>query len=231
MVEIIMNGENTSTNILKNTSYTVYIHKFPNGKVYIGITGQKPNRRWRNGEGYKNKQKLVYRAINKYGWDNIEHLILFKNLTHEEAEQKEIELIKSFKANNPQYGYNAESGGSTQKHLSGATKEKLRQANLGKKHSADTRKKISEGNKGKRHLTEEQLKKMRAGRKYQFAIWNKGKTVDSGKHVTQYTKDGVFVKEWINAHEAQQALGIPHIYNVCNGKRKTAGGFVWRYSP
>ena len=207
----------------------MYMHKFPNNKVYIGITGQEPNRRWRNGKGYKNKQQLVYRAINKYGWDNIEHLILFENLTHEEAEQKEKELIKFFQATDPQYGYNAESGGSTKKHLSEATKAKLRQINLGKKHSAETRKKISESNKGKRRMTEEQLKKMRAGRKYQSPVWNKGKTVDSGKHVMQYTKDGVFVKEWINMYAAQQALGISHIYSVCNGKRKTAGGFVWKY--
>jgi predicted GIY-YIG superfamily endonuclease len=103
MVGIIMNGENTSTNISKNTSYTVYIHKFPNGKVYIGITGQKPDRRWRNGEGYKNKQKLVYRAINKYGWDNIEHKIVATGLTKDEADCMEIALISKYKRQNRSY--------------------------------------------------------------------------------------------------------------------------------
>lgn len=29
--------------------YTVYKHTTPSGKVYIGITGQKPERRWQNG--------------------------------------------------------------------------------------------------------------------------------------------------------------------------------------
>lgn len=28
--------------------FYVYIHTFPNKKVYIGITHQNPNRRWRN---------------------------------------------------------------------------------------------------------------------------------------------------------------------------------------
>ena len=55
-------------------SYTVYKHTFPNNKVYIGITSQSVSRRWRNGEGYRNKQQLIYRAILKYGWDNIKHI-------------------------------------------------------------------------------------------------------------------------------------------------------------
>ena len=29
-------------------NYKVYIHIFPNNKVYIGITSQKPKRRWNN---------------------------------------------------------------------------------------------------------------------------------------------------------------------------------------
>lgn len=29
--------------------YSVYKHTFPNGKVYIGMTGQEPEKRWANG--------------------------------------------------------------------------------------------------------------------------------------------------------------------------------------
>ena len=47
-------------------NYKLYIHKFPNGKVYVGITSQDVGERWRHGEGYKDQ--LVYRAILKYGW-------------------------------------------------------------------------------------------------------------------------------------------------------------------
>ena len=52
--------------------YIVYQHKNKiNGKVYIGITMQDPERRWRHGEGYKSSPHF-YAAIQKYGWDNFE---------------------------------------------------------------------------------------------------------------------------------------------------------------
>ena len=46
--------------------YTIYIHKNKiNGKVYIGQTSQKPEKRWDNGRGYEtsSKVKLVYKII------------------------------------------------------------------------------------------------------------------------------------------------------------------------
>ena len=84
-----------------NENYKVYMHRFPNGKIYIGITCQNPEERWRGGTGYK--AQLVHRAIEKYGWDAIQHIILFDGLCKEEAEQKEIELIKLFSSNNPEF--------------------------------------------------------------------------------------------------------------------------------
>lgn len=51
------------------------------------------------------------------------------------------------------------------------------------------------------------------------------------KPILQYTKDGKFVARWEGAKEAEKALGISdgNIWMCCNLKRKTAGGFVWRY--
>lgn len=67
-----------------------------NGKVYIGQTCQKPEERWRNGEGYFG-QGLFYNAIKKYGWDNFQHDILEDNiLTLEETNEKEKYYIKQF---------------------------------------------------------------------------------------------------------------------------------------
>lgn len=90
------------------------------------------------------------RAINKYGWNNIKHEILFQGLTKLEAENKEIELIDLYKSDQREYGYNIQHGGSS----------------IGK-HSEETKRKIGKANKGKpswfagKHHTQETKEKMR----------------------------------------------------------------------
>lgn len=91
--------------------YSVYRHTCPNGKVYIGITKQKPERRWGNGgRGYK-ENEYFYRAIQKYGWDNIRHEIIAKGLTEDEAATMEIDLISRYRATDRSCGYNRHFGG------------------------------------------------------------------------------------------------------------------------
>lgn len=41
---------------LLHETYCVYIHKFPNNKVYVGMTSD-IKRRWQNGLGYKENEK------------------------------------------------------------------------------------------------------------------------------------------------------------------------------
>ena len=92
-------------------NFCVYKHTCPNDKVYIGVTSKKPDYRWgKNGSGYK-KQPHFWRAIQKYGWENIKHEILFENLTKEEACEKEIELIDLYNSTDVNYGYNKSTGG------------------------------------------------------------------------------------------------------------------------
>lgn len=88
----------------------IYKHTCPNGKVYIGQTKQKPERRWQHGNGYK-ENDYFYRAIKKYGWNNIKHEILADDLATEEANELEIQLISQYKANDRSCGYNRHSGG------------------------------------------------------------------------------------------------------------------------
>lgn len=86
-------------------NYLVYKHTTPNEKVYIGITSQSTYDRWgKNGRRYSGQP--FHKAIKKYGWDNINHEILFENLSKEEAEAKEVELIDFYKSNQKEYGYN-----------------------------------------------------------------------------------------------------------------------------
>lgn len=91
--------------------YCVYKHtNLINQKVYIGITSDNPNSRWKNGRGYKN-QPYFWSAITKYGWENFKHEILFDNLSEEEACQKEIELISFYNTRDKEFGYNISLGG------------------------------------------------------------------------------------------------------------------------
>lgn len=90
-------------------NYKVYLHIFPNNKKYVGITKQEVNKRWSNGKHYKNQ--MVGNAIKKYGWDNIEHKIVATNLNKQDACKLEQELIKKYKSNQKEYGYNLSIGG------------------------------------------------------------------------------------------------------------------------
>lgn len=96
---------------MEENIWCVYKHTTPSGKVYIGITSQKPERRWRNGHGYGNCVAF-WNAIQKYGWDNIKHEILENNLSNEDACEKEKLYIEQYQSTNPKYGYNITSGGS-----------------------------------------------------------------------------------------------------------------------
>ena len=201
-------------------TYTVYMHISPSDKRYIGITKRNPVKRW----GYKGycykHNKYFYRAINKYGWDNFQHLILFSNLTKEEAEKKEIELIAEYKATDPQFGYNIENGGNT----------------IGT-HSESTRRKISEYHKGK-HLTEDGKRRISEANKGRIA-WNKGVHWSEEYKINNAMKQKrtpVICVE-TNQHfygisDAERKTGIDKssIARACKGQVPRAGGYHWKYA-
>ena len=93
--------------------YTVYVHIDPEGKRYYGATKQKVSQRWRNGTRYK-ENKYFTDAIERYGWNNFEHIIVAKGLTDEEAYWLEEELIKVYDTINPTKGYNIEKVANTE---------------------------------------------------------------------------------------------------------------------
>ena len=225
------------------------MHISPSGKKYIGITGQNVERRWGNGSGYKNCISF-YRAIEKYGWDNIKHIILYSGLRKEDAEHKEIELIKEYNTTDSRYGYNIENGGSTIGKHSVETKKKIGIANKGNispfkgvPRSEETKKKISEKNKvalkgnipwnkgikcGSSwnkgiELSEEHKKKLSEAKK--------GKPSRRIKSILQYDKDNNFIAKYESLTIAGQTIGgdIRNISACCLGKKKTAYGYVWRY--
>ena len=75
---------------MKN-NYSVYQHVTPDGMYYFGATNN-IKRRWSsNGAGYKTTS--LYPYIEKFGWDNIQHIILFRDQTKENSLWMEDFLI------------------------------------------------------------------------------------------------------------------------------------------
>ena len=85
------------------------------------------------------------------------------------------------------------------------------------KRTEEYRRKISEANIGK-HLSEEHKKKIREN--------------TPSKPVLQFSKDGIFIAEYSSLMEAERNTGCPNsnICKCCMGKRKSTGGYIWRYA-
>ena len=149
----------------RKMEYIVYMHTCPNKKVYIGITSLSTKERWKNGKGYKSNTHFT-NAIEKYGWENITHSILFSGLTKQEAEKIEIELIKKYDSTNPQKGYNLRFGGNATS-VSSETRQKMSKSHIGLTASDETKQKLSMMRMGEnnpnfgKHPSEETLEKQR----------------------------------------------------------------------
>lgn len=86
--------------------HKVYLHLFPNGKRYYGYAHRELNTRFgKNGINYS-YQPPIWNAIQKYGWENIEHILVGKYSTEKEAKAVETKMIRKYCTSNPLYGYN-----------------------------------------------------------------------------------------------------------------------------
>lgn len=209
-------------------NYKVYIHKFPNGKAYVGITRQEPKVRWGGGNGYV-RNEYMHRAIKKYGWENIEHIILFDGLSEEDACEIEKSLIKKYRTNEKEFGYNIESGGQCS-NLAESTKQKLREAHIGKSASEETREKMRASRN--RFISENPEEYKKIMENMMLAVEKAAEL--KRKPVIQYDLDGKFLAVWNSTREAERVLGIhhSHIAECCNKlpKHNTAGGYRWEYA-
>lgn len=229
----------------KNKRYVVYKHTSPNGKCYIGMTRQNPpEKRWGyNGNGYCDNEHFS-RAISKYSWENIKHEILFTNLTKEEAEQKEIELIAFYDSMNPDKGYNMTPGGSYNVNVVlKPVKQYTAEGVFIQEYECIKYGAIATNiNKSAISLCCNNKAKLAGGYIWQFSdveltkehiAWcNSDKRSENRISVCQYLKNGNFVKEYesLTAASVETGIDLCIIIMACKGEYKTAGGYIWRYA-
>ena len=196
--------------------YKVYMHtNLINNKKYIGITKQNLNARFKNGKGYVECDRF-WNAIQKYGWSNFKHEILLCNLTKEQAEMFEIGLIKYYKSNNDNFGYNISAGGG----IISDDRYGYKNPMYGKNQSSETRKRISDAQKGRKnhmygkHISEEVKNKIR-------------KSQNLNKKVICIETGEIF--DSIRCAGKKLELHHQTIGEVCRGKHKTTGGLHFKY--
>lgn len=230
----------------EDRNYCVYCHTNKvNGKRYIGLTGDKPEIRWRNGANHTYNE-YFRRSIQKYGWDNFIHEVLFDNLTFGEACELEKEFIAKYNTTNRELGYNMTSGGEgvsgyhfseeTKKKISKTQKDRFRDKTkcpmygrcgklnprYGTHHSNETKKKIGDGNRGKK-VSFETRKRMSEGQ-----LNSKDKKRIKVAQINKITDE--LIKIYPSIRIASEETGIREngISAVINGRQKTAGGFKWK---
>lgn len=224
----------------KQETWCVYMHtNIINNKKYIGITKKSPKKRWGcKGYGYKKSQPVFWNAIQKYGWDNFEHEILFNNLSQKEAQEKEIELIAKYKTNcrrydSPEYGYNMTDGGEgmngnfptakTREKMSASHRDRIKNETWEEKEKRHLR---MCGNTnpfyGKKHTEETKgiissKAKERLKNKQNHPRYNKSPSIESRikssfshkkSPVIQFDMDGNFIAEYSGIIEAHRKTNV-----------------------
>ena len=185
--------------------YTVYAHRnLKNGKSYVGMTSREPKRRWDNGNGYQRHPKM-WKDIQNSDWNkDWEHSIIRQFKDKQEALKYEAFLIAML--DTVRNGYNISSYGGSSYKRTDETRKKLSESHIGKHHSEETKKKLSEAKIGNHNSPQ--------------------------TPVLQYSKSGEFIAEYPSTKEAERRTRCSHgnISSCCKGKRKSAGGFIWKYT-
>lgn len=195
----------------KQVGYCIYAHINPtNDMVYIGLS-KDVDKRWAHKEkGYKHCPKF-YAALQKYGWNHFLHIVIFDELTREEANQREKMWIKFYKDGGKSYNITDGGEGVLGKPLTKYQKKCLRDG-YNKYYSNLT---VEEKNAITKH-NKEIRRKLQGKPVYAF---------DAN------TKE--LVAEYNSISEAAEALHTTYccIKRAAAGKVPWASGYLWSFSP
>lgn len=246
------------TNKNEEKRWCIYMHTNKiNNKKYVGMTSCKPIYRWLKGNGYKT-QLIFYKDIQKYGWENFEHEILYEGLLEDEAKTKEIEIIKLYDTTNMNLGYNLSTGGDSFNGIivTEDTKRKISKTKEIKIVQLDAKGKLIKiwnsgreaeidggfntcciagccthkliGHKGYKWMHLSEYEKLSSEQILQLC--RNEKPNYHGK-IIQLDLNYKIIKEWNSLIEASRVGGFnsARISDCCLKKQKTHLGFIWMH--
>lgn len=224
--------------------YTIYKLLFPGGEIYIGKTCVKLIYRWDNGHKYNGD---VRKAIDKYGWENVQKFILYKNLTKHEASIKEKEEIEKHGGINHPLVLNIQSGGddgwtysdNVKKEMSKRTRQMYIDRPELKSQISETVKQFYEQHPEQKeiisksikqaYIDKPELREKLSENSRRFREEHPGAYDFQKIKIDQYSYEGNFLCTYESIMDAADKTGIymSAISNCVNGKAITAGGYRW----
>lgn len=180
-----------------------------------------------NANTYLGSGTILKKAIDKYGRENFERIILEKCYTDEELSEAEIKWIKKYDAINNKEFYNLAEGGT-----GGMRWKSIPHPMLGREHSDETKLKMSVSRSGKKngmfgkgYLLEGE-KNGRYGSKATKKTIERTKEANSKKIICLDT--GV-VYSSITEAAKKNGFNRTTINHCCTGRYNKAHGMKWQY--
>lgn len=201
-----------------------------NGKVYVGKTEFSIEKRFQehcNDSKRETKEKRpLYAAMRKYGIEHFHISILEETDNPNEKEVEWIEKLGSFKN-----GYNATIGGDGKRYIDYdvviATYNELKNMEAVAKQL---------------NINSTTVKMILESRNVPRVDSSNIMISQYGKAVNMYSLDNEYLRSFSTLHEAasyminnkltncKHSTIRTHISEVCKGKRKTAAGYIWKFS-
>lgn len=229
-----------------------------NGKRYVGQSTDCEKRRrehiYTAKHGGKDKDRALYRAMNKYGIENFLFYIVCE-CELSELNDKEKFFVKEYDTMGSN-GYNMTSGGDCNFIMTQEIKDKISQAKIGRKNTEEHNANISAGMMGHTVSDETRAKMSQAqiGHKVseetanKISVANKGRKLKEEKRasyasywasvgkrcsrsVLWYDENLCLIKEFSSLTEAHNEthISMSSISECCNGKTAFVRGYTFRF--
>jgi len=229
---------------MKGVSGIYLITNLINGRQYVGMSNNVRRRFWEHRSKSKDSDFVIYKAIRKYGIENFKIVVLEEVTDIDMLPSREVYWIEKLR---PRYNMNKGGRGNSRK-LSDELKEKLRSISKQqwKNKSEEEKQRIITNNltgpKSDYVMPEshkQRLRELQLGRKQSQETCRKKSEKNKISLIGNQNRNkpvvcflnGVKITEYPSTKIASLNVGVDPacITGVLKGRRKTAGGYNWKY--